>query len=571
MSLINQKKIIQLLKEYNSKHSDILTESKLKVLIDKIGMSEENAKVLDDTFGSLSVWMAKKIGEYYSKNFPNDYRTPQEALKGLFFRANYWITQFSSIKDYIVVGLNGNKSSLDNLNYSEIYNKSKEWHDSLNVGDGNINYVEKSPILIDFRDEDDNGYYWVDLETNNSTEECERMGHCGRSSKGKLYSLRSYQQLPGGKFKINRSHLTAAIGNDGVLYQLKGPKNSKPKEEYHQYILPLFDYKTDDDEYMITGFGTEYASQQDFKLEDLPMQTLKDLYGIRPEIFKSRGLKEKMAKLGIEIEVEPLPTDFYFETEFEYIHYYIDNDEVIYTTKNQSSNPYSSRHVVNKTYLSEALFDPKKIDELYEWIGEEYSLPSYEEPSLEKVLKENVYGGLRSHMIRLLKMMEPTEEQLKQLEEVEKITEWSLQISRLANLIREIDTEDLIINNIYDCYDISYRDSIAGSAIGELKESLLTTLEAYGGVRVTKYGISIEGDIGELVDIDDPDVIEVYEKVEEESGEIYTSHVFKELVDRDIISRPWWRRPDIDEADIDNDRFNEELNDRLNYIERYHL
>jgi hypothetical protein len=223
------------------------------------------------------------------------------------------------------------------------------------------------------------------------------------------------------------------------------------------------------------------------------------------------------------------------------------------------------------TYLSQALLDPKKIDELYEWIGEEYSLPSYKEPSLEKVLKENVYAGLRSHIIRLLKMMKPTEEQLKQLEEVENITEWSLQISRLANLIREIDAKDSIIENIYDVYHSCYRDSIADSAIGELKQSLLTTLEGYGGVDTYKYGISIEGDIGELVDIDDPNVIEVYDKIEEDYGEIHTSDVFRELVDRDIISKPYWRRPDIDEVDIDNDYFNEQLNDSLNYIERYHL
>jgi hypothetical protein len=191
---------------------------------------------------------------------------------------------------------------------------------------------------------------------------------------------------------------------------------------------------------------------------------------------------------------------------------------------------------------------------------------------LEKVLKENVYAGLRSHMIRLLKMMKPTEEQLKQLEEVEKITEWSLQISRLAHLMRQIDSEKImIINDIYDCYDICYRDSIADSAIGELKQSLYTTLEGYGYVRVARYGISIEGDIGELVDIDDPDVIEVYDEVEEDYGDILVDDVFRKLVDREIISVPYWRRPDIDEVDIDNDYFNEELNERLNYIERHQI
>jgi hypothetical protein len=566
MSLINQKKIIQLLKEYNSKHSDILTEAKSKLddLINKVGLKPETAQMFDSIAGGLSIFLTRKVLE----SFQRVTSMPIKSLAKELNPTSQLRQDLTSIMDYVTNGLNGNKSSLDNLTFEQIKEKSKEWHDSLNVGDSKINYVENNPIIIDFRNENGVGYYWVNLQTNNSTEECERMGHCGRSSSGSLYSLRSYRLTPDGKYKVNDSHLTASISNDGIIYQLKGHKNSKPKEEYHKFILPLFDYKTDDDEYMITGFGTEYASQQDFKLEDLPIQTLKDLYEIRPEIFKSRGLKSKMAELGIEIETEPLPTDFYFESEFEYIHYYIDNDEVIHTQKQKTN--WGNHYIIN-TYLSQALFDPSKIDELYEWIGEEYSLPSYKEPSLEKVLKENVYAGLRSHIIRLLKMMKPTEEQLKQLEEVEEITEWSLQTSRLANLIREIDTEDLIINDIYDCYDICYRDSIADSAIGELKQSLLTTLEGYGGVDTYKYGISIEGDIGELVDIDDPEVIEVYDEVEEDYGYILVDDVFRKLVDRDVISKPYWRRPDIDEVDIDNDRFNEELNERLNYIERYQL
>ena len=40
------------------------------------------------------------------------------------------------------------------------------------------------------------------------------------------------------KFILNKSLLSAAIGtNDGIVYQMKGPKNSKPKEEYHPYIV----------------------------------------------------------------------------------------------------------------------------------------------------------------------------------------------------------------------------------------------------------------------------------------------------------------------------------------------
>jgi hypothetical protein len=563
--IYHQNKIIKLLKEYNSKHSDILTEakSKLEILINKTGLKPETAQMFDSIAGGLSTFFANKVIDSFQKLTS----MPKERVAKELNPTSQLRQDLNSIMDYFINGLNRNKSSLVNLTFEQIKEKSKEWHDSLNVGDSKINYIENNPILIDFRNENGVGYYWVNLQTNNSTEECERMGHCGRSSSGSLYSLRSYRLTPDGKYKVNDSHLTASISNDGIIYQLKGPKNSKPKEEYHKFILPLFDYKTDEDEYMITGFGSEYASSQDFKLEDLPIQTLKDLYGIRPEIFKSRGLKSKMAELGIEIEVEPLPTYFYFESEFEYIHYYIDNDEVIHTQKQRTN--YGSSYEVN-TYLSQAIFDSNKIDELDEWIEREYSLPSYEQPSLEKVLKENVYAGLRSHIIRLLKMMKPTEEQLKQLEKIE--TEPNLNIPILAHLMRQIDSEKImIINDIYDCYDISYLHGIKDSAISKLKESLLTTLEGYGGVDTYKYGISIEGDIGELVDIDDPEVIETYDEVEQDYGDIMVEDVFRKLVERDIISKPWWGRPDIDEADIDNDRFNEELNERLNYIERYQL
>jgi hypothetical protein len=166
---------------------------------------------------------------------------------------------------------------------------------------GQINYTEENPILLDFRNEDGIGFYWVNLETKNSTEECKRMGHCGTSHYGILYSLRETKKLPGTKYTINNSISTAAIGGDNILYQLKGPKNSKPKEEFHQYILPLF-YVEEDGEYLIQGFGSEYRSDQDFKLSDLPNNVLIDLYKNRPELFGTFSpisLQKKLVELGV--------------------------------------------------------------------------------------------------------------------------------------------------------------------------------------------------------------------------------------------------------------------------------
>jgi hypothetical protein len=326
--IYHQNKIIKLLKEYNSKHSDILTEAKSKLddLINKVGLKPETAQMFDSIAGGLSIFLTRKVLE----NFQRVTNMPIKSLAKELNPTSQLRQDLTSIMDYVTNGLNGNKSSLDNLTFEQIKDKSKEWHDSLNVGDSKINYVENNPILIDFRNENGVGYYWVNLQTNNSKEECERMGHCGRSSLGSLYSLRSYQQ--NGKYKVNKSHLTASIGDNGKLYQLKGSKNSKPNEKYHRYILPLFDVKNEDDEYLIQGFGTEYETQEDFKLEDLPMETLKDLYSVRPEIFKSRALQSKMAEFGIEIEVEPLPTDFDISIPYGDITKYIQGDEYVEVT-----------------------------------------------------------------------------------------------------------------------------------------------------------------------------------------------------------------------------------------------
>ena len=576
-----QKQIISLLKEYNNNFG-LLNESKKEILMDKLGLKKELAEVFDEVGKKLSVWLANKFLKYYYE-LGMSMAEPNVPKKDILDWARHQINQdhgasnmrmfLSSIMDYIVVGLNRDKSSLEDLpmfkikqGEPNIYDKSKEWHEQLNVGSGKFNYIEKNPIIIDFRDENGNGYYWADLETNNSKEECERMGHCGRSSSGSLYSLRSYKLTPDGKYKVNNSHLTASIGNDGIMYQLKGPKNSKPKGEYHQYILPLFNLEDENGDYLIQGFGKEYASQQDFKLEDLPIETLKELYEIRPDIFKSRGLKNKMAELGIEIEVEPLESYFDFHVDFEYIRHYIKNDEVIaYIEQSGSYNSWEQ-----EIFLSQAVLQGNHVDELYQWIDENFSQPEYEEPHLEKILKENVYRGLQSHIIRLLKMMNPTEEELKQLEELEKITEYSLYIQKLAFLIREIDYDNLIIDAIYEVYRDSYRENNYGDIIDKLHNSLMDALGEYGEVSVNKWGINLSGDLTNLVDMDDPRVIKVYEDYENNNdGEIYMDGIISSLLDNRILTMPRWERDNFEiKYEINNDSFNNQLNGNLNYIER---
>ena len=553
--------VINLLREYNSKY-DLLNEakSKIDVLINKLGASEENAKILDNMFGGLSVWMANKLGDYFLKLYPDDYGTTKEVLKRLYLKASSYQQQFTSIKDYIVVGLNGNKSSLDNLNYKEIYDKSREWHDSLNVGEGSINYVETHPIILDFRNDDGEGYYWVDLETYNSPEECERMGHCGRSSKGRLHSLRSDKKI--GKFKLNRSHLTAAIGDDGILYQLKGPKNSKPKEEYHPYILPLFDMIHEGDEYFITGFGREYASQQDFRLEDLPLETLKAIYSKRPDIFKgNRKLKEKMAELGIDVEVEDLPTAFQAEIEFVYVTHYIDGDQVAY-----DRTGYGSRRQI---MLSEIVLEndyegmTSYIDIHHDYSPGTITNRQSELYRIENILNNYVYDGLKSQMKR---MIIDDIVNVQGASEEDKIKYENKPLSELL-----IDNE-MGESILYHLYDIQ-RELLAVEGLGLFKESLRNTLNKYvedyynGQIIFGRNSVTIVGDLTELVDMRDPNVLKVYDQIEDEYDEIYVDYVFERLVQETIIPTPYWNKPDLNTIELDSDRFNEMLIENLNELE----
>ena len=532
-------RIIHLLKEYNENFG-LLNESKLKVLIDKVGLNEDIAKVFDQVCGSLAVWMAKKLYQHYVRrtmNFNVEKNMTKEEIKTF---AIYEINRLSTnllrqlltpTMDYIRVGLNGNISSLENDSWGQIIEKQKQWHDSLNIGEGAINYVENNPILIDFRNDKGEGYYWVDLQTKNSPEECDRMGHCGRSSYGYLYSLRSDKLLPGGKYKLNRSHLTAAIGRDNILYQLKGHKNSKPKEEYHQYIEPLFYYE-DDGDYLIQGFGTEYASQQDFKLSDLPNTTIRKIYQDRPELFNTRGLQRKLGEMGI-IDVEPLKTRFVFELNPSNVGDYLKGDYVYrrYKSKTPAGNDTTRNVYFYETIMSDDVWDiAYGVDWGDDWkTALEYYVDSNNEKLIESMLNE-----------------------------------W---ISKSGD---EVD-EDMSLKEKIKQYDDNYdiRNAMSGAendvASGEyveyLRNTIKSALEEYGSVfQFNDESIKIQIDLKDF-NFSDDYLDEYYENCDDDP-----SCVFSTLTSEDIIEMP---RPDFDDRwspDIDYTKYNQLLRERLNEI-----
>jgi hypothetical protein len=293
-------------------HSLLLESRNTEKLIEKLqklGVYEYNAKALAEVAGALTMFLAMKILEKYEAEYYDNAERAREIIKrnkidiqnrmSLVNGSNSFVKERDKVRgimDWVRVELDGNIRPFESLTFDQLYKESERWHESLGVGESKIDYNETNKIILDYR-KDDAGFYWADLGSGNCPEEADRMGHCGRT-RGNIYSLREFRKIQN-NHTLNKSYLTASITNDGDLLQLKGPRNSKPTQEFYKYILPLFYYKLEDDGYLITGIGYEYDSKNDFKISDLTEEQIKKLYNDRPDIFKGRQEVKLLQSLGI--------------------------------------------------------------------------------------------------------------------------------------------------------------------------------------------------------------------------------------------------------------------------------
>lgn len=523
---------------------ELLTEaSKLKILTDKEGLDEDQAKLLDDLCGSLSVWMLGRMKQHQKdifKSWEKDVPIDELVIKAI--NENGLVSKYRQaiigIMDWIRVGLDGNVKPFKNLKLQELDKKAKEWHESLGLGEGEINYEEKHPIIKDFRDENGNGFYWADLETMNSKEECDRMGHCGRSSYGYLYSLRETKQI-NSKYKINKSHLTAAIGTDGIMYQLKGPKNSKPKEEFHNYILPLFYVlggEGEEDDYLIRGFGTEYASQQDFKLSDLPDDVIRDLYENRPELFEGRAMMRKLADMGI-IEAPNYNYNITLKLDPDDVGRYVDGDYVYRRYKKKVTTPAGNEY--DKT-VEVTMFELVLAGDTYEfwdhdssdWSSALYYVDDKNETEIRTILR-----------------------QIAEREDDEFIEE-DFNGKNTEELIEEYDDNYDIRSAIGNAQSNAEADDYANYLYRLLKDAL----EEYGTVeQMNDEGVILKVDVSRYIsEVGEVEFDEFLEKCDDD-----IQCVFTEMVSEDYIEKPRWNPDDRWYPDVNEGHYNEMLSDYL--------
>ena len=536
---MNLNQEIKKIKEIINSSILIKESSKVKILTDKIGFTEDFAKDLYHICGTFSVILGNKIIEWATTALKKPDSSPPEKLTVVKYLNDVgltrpWKENLQEIIDFVRVGLNGNFSSLKNDSIDEMRKKAKKWHDSLGGGTAKINYVETHPILLDFRDKNGLGFYWANLETNDSREECERMGHCGRTASGNIiYSLREVIKIPGSKYSINKSHLSASISKGGTLFQLKGPTNSKPKDVYQKFITPLFyalNDTEDENDFLIQDFGTEYASDRDFKLQDLPNDTLIDLYKNRPELFESRRLQRLLNKLGV-IDTPKINFNIKIEIDPSRIDEYVTGGWIVSRPRKNKEGKTVGRTVdIFETILSGDIWD------IYDGYNDNNRWSDILDYSIDKNTEKIIWEKVKI---------------LSEKNDIEITDDMDLEDS-----IKLVDDNWDIRNALTSSSSDAERDSFYNYLYKTLKEAL----SEYGLItKMDDTGVDIEVNVEPFLNqISDEWQDDVLERCNDDM-----SCVFAELVYDGTIDKPKFDIDDRWTPDIDDNYFNSMVKDRL--------
>jgi hypothetical protein len=293
----NNKKYIQFL-------SGILLEGKSETIMNKIGLSKYLADDMESRYGKYAIWVADSYRKYITKllldkviEFDDEGYLEKQEIDNLFksknedfqtFISGLWQSKYrDELYGFIFDWLRGRNSGavietdkLDFKNMTAIkaYARAADWHRKLETAQAGEIIDEHGDIIMKFPD----GYYWIDLEASKCDDEAKAMNHCGMGSKGsKLYSLR----------KDKKPSVTVEL-HDGIIRQIRGRANSKPKKDYHKYIL---DFILSD---LVKEFDYDkYKMDSNFFITDLESE--KDIDNIiskKPLLMKNQDL----SKLGTE-------------------------------------------------------------------------------------------------------------------------------------------------------------------------------------------------------------------------------------------------------------------------------
>lgn len=304
----NNKKYIQFL-------SGILLEGKSATIMNKIGLSKYLADDMESRYGKYAIWVADSYRKYITKllldrviEFDDEGYLEKQEIDNLFkskdedfqtFISGLWQSKYrDELYGFVFDWLRGRNSGavvetdkLDfkNMTAIQAYTRAADWHRKLETAQAGEIIDEHGNIVITFPD----GYYWIDLESSKCDDEAKAMNHCGMGSSpgSKLYSLR----------KDKRPSVTIEL-IDGTIRQIRGRANSKPKKEYHKYIL---DFILSD---LVKDFDYDkYKMGNNFFVTDLESE--KDIDNIiskKPLLMKNQDLS-KLGEEQVKSVAEKMP------------------------------------------------------------------------------------------------------------------------------------------------------------------------------------------------------------------------------------------------------------------------
>jgi hypothetical protein len=185
-------------------------DKRMNIMVNKIGLSEENALWCIEKSKKYSIWLANQMKTTNLRKREHDVDTVLD-----------WKREVQDV-------------NLNELTFKEALNEAREFQNSLFIP--NENGLENKNVVIDMGE-----FKWVQLVTaKDCIEEGNAMGHCignGHHSsqiatgKSMAFSLRD---------KFNRPHITLEATTESKrIFEFKGNSNQLPKVEYLKYFVNL--------------------------------------------------------------------------------------------------------------------------------------------------------------------------------------------------------------------------------------------------------------------------------------------------------------------------------------------
>lgn len=276
----------------------LITENKIRnIIVEKIGLpsviaewitSDYNEKFQlffanifrDEVVKKIAGATNPFIAQHLKKQLKGDQSQPS-FINAMNRHKGYFSGAFREIQNWLVnrktIAPEADEINLKTLTFEQAKNRSEAWHEAVQLLQTGTVQDESGRVFKTYP----NGYYWIDLQRTSCRDEARAMGHCGNAN-GNLFSFRKNKQ----------PFLTGDVAR-GSLVQLRGRANTKPKAEYHTYIM---DFLLSPDAGIQSMHPSSYRPEHNFELKDLTIEQLRQLYDAKPRLFVPEELYKVLLK-----------------------------------------------------------------------------------------------------------------------------------------------------------------------------------------------------------------------------------------------------------------------------------